>query len=255
MKSNRIKQLLAEGKITSGSWVSLCSPIGAEIMGQMGFDWLLIDMEHGAGDYQTLLSQLQALSASETVPFVRVQSNDPAVIKRVLDLGAMGIMVTWIQSMEEAQQAVAACKYPPEGIRGVAMVRAARFGLDRDYLKEANGQIMTIIQMETVGAVESAEQILSLPGVDVAFVGPADLAANLGHTGDPAAKEVQDAIGKIEAAAKKHGVPLGSVSRTWAASQALIDKDYKLVSLGADISYMMKASQRALENFSKATGR
>lgn len=255
MKANRVKQLLREGKTTSGSWVSLCSPIGAEVMGLLGFDWLLIDMEHGAGDYQTLLGQLQALSGSGSEPFVRVQWNDAAVIKRVLDLGATGIMVPGIGGVEDARTAIAACKYPPEGIRGVASVRAARFGQDTTYLREANDQVLVIIQIETRSAVEQIEDIVALPGVDVAFVGPNDLAANLGHPGETGHPEVQEAIAKIDAAAKAKGVPLGSVSRDWSGSKALIDKGYQLVSMGADISFMMKASRRALEKFGEATGR
>ena len=131
MRPNRLKALLQEGKLACGSWLTLCSPLGAEIMGLAGFDWLLIDMEHGSGDYQTLLGQLQAIScAGETTTVVRVQWNDPNIVKRVLDLGAEGVMVPGVRTVDEARQAVASLRYPPEGIRGIANVRASRVGLD-----------------------------------------------------------------------------------------------------------------------------
>ena len=120
VKTNHVKHALREGRPTAGAWLSLCSSISAEIMSRAGFDWLLVDMEHGHGDYQTLLAQLQAIEGSETIPIVRVQWNDPAVIKRVLDLGAYGVMVPWIANRAEAEAAVRATKYPPSGIRGIA---------------------------------------------------------------------------------------------------------------------------------------
>ena len=121
MKQNRLKNLLREGKYASGSWVSMCNPLGAEIMGMVGFDWLLVDMEHGAGDYQTLLSQLQAIGAAgDTTPIVRVEWNDPVVVKRVLDIGAEGVMVPGIKTAEDAKKAIGSIKYPPDGFRGIA---------------------------------------------------------------------------------------------------------------------------------------
>lgn len=256
MKANRVKQLITEGKPTCGSWVSLCSPIGAEVMGQIGFDWLLIDMEHGAGDMQTLMAQLQALSGSDTVAFTRVPWNDHVWIKRVLDLGVTGVMIPGVRTVEEARYAVAATKYPPAGFRGVSSsVRASRYGQDKGYLADANDQVMVILQIETREAVEHVETILDLPGIDVAFVGPNDLAASLGHFGDPGHEEVQQAIARVEAAARQRHIPLGSISRSWEASKALLDKGYQLVSLGADISFLTQAGRTAVSNFDQATGR
>jgi 2-keto-3-deoxy-L-rhamnonate aldolase RhmA len=255
MKANRVKQLLREGKATAGTWVSLASPVGAEVMGMMGFDWLLIDMEHSPVDYQTLSGQMLALSASESVPFVRVPWNDAAEIKRVLDLGVMGIMVPGICTVEDAKRAVAACKYPPEGIRGVASVRAARYGQDPNYLKEANGQVMVIAQIEMRDAVNDIDRILDVPGIDCAFVGPSDLSASLGYLGNPAHPEVQSAIAKVEKAAKSRRIPLGSVSTSWDAAKALLDKGYQVVSIMSDIRFLFQASRGVLESFNKATGR
>lgn len=250
MKPNRLKTLLREGKYAAGSWVSLCSPLGAEIMGMAGYDWLLIDMEHGAGDYQTLLSQLQAIgSAGETTPIVRVQWNDPIVVKRVLDLGAQGVMVPGIRTAEEARRAVASIKYPPEGIRGIAGVRASRFGQDPTYLKEANDNIAMFLQIEMADAVKNVEEILAVPGIDVAFVGPNDLAADLGHTGDMAHADVQGAIKKVEDEANKKGIVLGSVSRNWDQAKALVDKGYRAVSIMGDIPMLVQGAKAQVENF------
>jgi 2-keto-3-deoxy-L-rhamnonate aldolase RhmA len=255
MKANRVKQLLREGKSTCGTWVSLASPVGAEVMGMQGFDWLLIDMEHSPVDYQTLSNQMLALAPSESVPFVRVPWNDAAEIKRVLDLGAMGIMVPGISTLEDAKRAVAACKYPPEGIRGVASVRAARYGQDTNYLKEANGQVMVIAQIEMRDAVEDIERILDVPGIDCAFIGPADLSATLGHLGNASHPDVQAAIAKVEKAAKARRIPLGSVSTSWDVAKGLYDKGYQLVSVMSDIRFLFQASRGVLESFNKTTGR
>jgi 2-keto-3-deoxy-L-rhamnonate aldolase RhmA len=250
MKPNRVKQLLKDGKYTCGSWVSLCSPIAAEVMGLMGFDWVLIDMEHGAGDYQTLLSQLQALAAAgETVPFVRVQWNDPVVIKRVLDIGAYGVMVPGIKSAEEARRAVAAIKYPPQGIRGLAGNRGARYGQDGDYVKQANDEIMMILQIETKAAIDSIDKILDVPGIDVAFLGPNDLSGDMGHVGHWDHPDVQAAIKKLEDAANKRKIALGTISRNWEAAKACIESGYRFQSLLGDIPFLMQAAKSAVTSF------
>ena len=250
MKPNRVKKLLREGKFTCGSWVSLCSQIGAEVMGLCGFDWLLIDMEHGAGDYQTLLGQLQALAAAgETVPLVRVQSNDPVVIKRVLDLGAYGVMVPGVRSAAEARAAVAAVKYPPEGIRGLAGVRAGRFGQDPDYVRQANEEIMVILQIETREAIAEIDAILDVPGIDVAFLGPNDLSGDMGHVGHWDHPEVLEAIAKLEAAANKRNIPLGTISRGWEAARACLDKGYRLQALMGDIPLLIASAKEIVSHF------
>lgn len=250
MKPNRVKQQLKDGKFTCGSWVSLCSPIGAEVMGLCGFDWLLIDMEHGAGDYQTLLGQLQALGAAgETVPFVRVQWNDPVVIKRVLDLGAYGVMVPGVRSVEEARAAVAAVKYPPEGFRGLAGVRGGRFGQDPDYVRQANEEIMVILQIETKEAIAEIEAILDVPGIDVAFLGPNDLSADMGHVGQWGHPEVLEAIARLEAAAAQRNIPMGTISRNWEAAQVCLDKGYRFQSLMGDIPLLISSAKGLISNF------
>lgn len=250
MKPNRVKKLLQDGKHTCGSWVSLCSPIGAEVMGLLGFDWVLIDMEHGAGDYQTLLGQLQGLAAAgETVPFVRVQWNDPVVIKRVLDLGAYGVMVPGVRTAAEARQAVAAIKYPPEGIRGLASNRGAGYGTDGGYVKQANQEIMMILQIENKAAIDEIDAILDVPGIDVAFLGPNDLSGDMGHVGDWDHPEVTAAIAKLEAAANARGIPLGTISRNWEMAAGFIERGYRFQSLMGDISFLIQSAKAAVASF------
>jgi 2-keto-3-deoxy-L-rhamnonate aldolase RhmA len=255
MKPNRVKRLLKDGKYTCGSWVSLCSPIGAEVMGLVGFDWLLIDMEHGSGDYQTLLTQLQGIAAAgETVPFVRVQWNDPVVIKRVLDLGAYGVMVPGIKSAEEARRAVAAIKYPPQGIRGLAGNRGAQYGQDADYTRQANDEIMMILQIETKAAIDQIDAILDVPGIDVAFLGPNDLSGDMGHVGDWEHPEVQAAIRKLEDAANQRKIALGTISRNWEFAKAYLDKGYRFQSLLGDIPILMQGAKAAIGSFREHPG-
>ena len=250
MKPNRVKRLLQEGKSACGTWISLCSPMAAEVVGLAGFDWLLIDMEHGAGDYQTLVSQLQAIAAAgESEPIVRVQWNDPVVVKRVLDAGARGVMIPGIRTVEEARRAIASTKYPPQGFRGIASVRGGQYGLDTGYLKEANGNVLVFLQIETRDAVQGIDAILDIPGIDVCFIGPNDLAADLGHIGEMGHPEVVSAIARVEAAAKARNIPLGTVSRGWDAAQALFEKGYRAVSVQSDLNFLLTASRQAVERF------
>ena len=248
---NTVKRRLRAGEATAGAWLQLCSPIAAEIMAGAGFDWLLIDMEHGHGDYQTLLAQLQAIGGSGTVPLVRVEANDLAVIKRVLDLGAYGVMIPWVSGRKECEAAVRACKYPPEGIRGMAgSHRAAGFGrFASDYWKRANGEILVIIQIETVEALREVDAMLAVPGVDVVFIGPTDLSAALGHVGDPKHPEVVDAIASIERAARKAGVALGTISRSWDEARVLYARGYQMVTLCSDAALVTQHAAAMVKAF------
>jgi 2-keto-3-deoxy-L-rhamnonate aldolase RhmA len=216
-------------------------------MGMVGFDWLLIDMEHGNGDYQTLLHQIYAINAvGNSTPIVRVQWNDPIVIKRTLEAGAEGIMVPGIRTSEEAKRAVAATRYPPHGIRSVSHPRASLYGNDPKYIPQAQEEVAIFIQIETKDAVDNIDSILEVPGVDVAFVGPHDLSADIGHLGNPQHPEVQAAIAKVEASAKAHNVPLGTVSGSTEIALAHIDKGYQAMALMSDIAYLLGGAKATL---------
>jgi 4-hydroxy-2-oxoheptanedioate aldolase len=177
-----IREKVLGGDVMSGTFLNLGSSLTAEMAGHAGFDWLLIDIEHGAGGRQELLLQLQAIESTPAAPIVRIAGNDPVLFKRVLDLGPSGIMVPYVQSPEEAKRVVAAMRYPPAGMRGVAsMNRACSFGPGFDeYFRSANSNLLTVVQIETPAAIDHAEEIAAVDGVDVLFVGPMDLSVNLG---------------------------------------------------------------------------
>lgn len=197
---NPVKWMLKNHRKTVGSWLQLGSAMSAEILAKAQPDWLMVDMEHGPGDIMTLISQLQAMEKYGVVPLARAPWNDFVAIKRILDAGVMGILVPYVSTREEAERAVMACRYPPEGIRGVAgSPRAAGYGMDgKNYLAHANEQIIVMTQVETRKALENIEEIASVDGLDGIFVGPMDLCCSLGYFADPKHPEVQKEIRRVE---------------------------------------------------------
>ncbi len=253
---NRVKRMVKAGKQTAGAWAQLCSPLATEILARGGFDWLLIDMEHAPGDVLTLVSQFQAIAAAETgtVPFVRVPWNDLVWIKRILDAGAYGLMIPYVNTKEEASRAIQACKYPPQGVRGIAgSPRAAGYGRDTaSYLKRANDEIFVMLQVETPQAIDNMEAIATVPGLDAFFIGPMDLSTSMGHFGNPAHPEVQAAIAKAEAKAKALGIPLGTISGGWDQAKALYDRGYQLITLISDSVLLSRMGAETMAKFHEA---
>lgn len=200
-----LKKRLEIGETLTGCWLNLGSSLTAEIVGLSGFDWVLIDLEHGAGEQKDLLHQLQALEHTQAGAVVRVESYQKERIHRVLDLGAEGIMCPRIKSAHEAEIAIKALHYPPRGIRGVAkMVRATGFGKNFDgYKHNTHQNILGVVQIETAEALEELDTIAGLEGVDVLFIGPADLTVALGIDGDLDHPLFKEALEKITTAAKK----------------------------------------------------
>ncbi len=233
---NPLKKMLKDGRKTAGGWLQIASPFTAEIMSRAGFDWLMIDLEHGPGDILTLVSQLQAMSGSGVVPLVRAPWNDFVVIKRILDAGASGVLIPYVNTRAEAQAAVQACRYPPAGIRGVAASpRAAGFGQkSMDYLTHANDEILVLTAVETPMAVENLDDILRVDGLDGIFIGPMDLATSMGYLGDPSVPEVKAMIGTVEAKVLAAHKVLATVSSSWEQAQNLYQKGYQMLTLMAD---------------------
>jgi 2-dehydro-3-deoxyglucarate aldolase/4-hydroxy-2-oxoheptanedioate aldolase len=248
---NRVKRLLKNGQVTAGAWLQLTSPMSAELMARAGFDWLIIDMEHAPGDYLNLAAQIQAMGATDCVPFVRAPWNDPVAIKRILDTGAMGVLIPYVNSGEQARQAVAACKYPPDGIRGVAgSPRAAYFGQNSmDYLRDANQEILVIVAVETGEAIDNLDEILATDGLDGIFIGPMDLATSMGHFGDPSHPEVQEAIGLIEKKTISAGKFLGTVGGSWEQARKKYDRGYQLLMLMSDSVDLAKLAGQTMNAF------
>jgi 2-dehydro-3-deoxyglucarate aldolase/4-hydroxy-2-oxoheptanedioate aldolase len=251
---NRLKRMLQEGKRTAGAWLQIASPFTAEILARAGFDWVIVDMEHGPGDILTLVSQLQAMNGTGVTPLARAPWNDFVTIKRILDTGACGLLVPYVNTAEEAQAAVRACRYPPHGIRGVAgSPRAQGYGQHvQQYLEEANDEILLLTAVETPTAVDNLDEILSVDGVDGLFIGPMDLATNMGHLGDPRHQRVQSTIAKIEEQTLGTGKVLATISGSWEQAQQLYDKGYQMVMLMADGVSLAKLAARTVAQFREA---
>jgi 2-keto-3-deoxy-L-rhamnonate aldolase RhmA len=211
--SNRIaalKKKIVSGQPTYGSWITLGHPAVAEIMAQAGFDWLVVDLEHSAITIGQAQSLIQVIELAGVVPFVRLTNNDPHQIKRVMDAGARGIIIPMVNTPEEARAAVAATRYPPSGCRGVGLGRAQKYGFGFvDYAARLDRETIVVVQIEHIKAVDNAEAILSVPGVDAFLVGPYDLSGSLGVPGQFEHPKMRIAIQRIHAAARKTGRTAG----------------------------------------------
>ncbi|HKB91447.1 MAG TPA: aldolase/citrate lyase family protein [Opitutaceae bacterium] len=224
------------GDSLAGSFINLGSPITAEIAGRAGFDWLLLDHEHGPGSDETLLHQLHAISGTQAIPIVRIAANEPTRFKRVLDLGAGGVMVPYVNTAAEAEAAVAAVRYPPRGTRGVSKFnRAAGFGQEfDDYYSKSHERLVTMVQIETPEAVAHAAAIAAVDGVDVLFVGPLDLTTNMGIQGDFDHPRFVEARKQVAEAAKKAGKAVGILITAASQIPTLRAEGYTVNAFGSD---------------------
>lgn len=252
--TNPLKQRLRDTEPLFGLWLSLGSENVAEALAHAGYDWLCIDMEHAPNDARDVIAQLRAIAAAHlpSEPVVRVPANDPWLVKRVLDAGARTLMFPNIESADDAARAVRLTQYQavdaPDGLRGVASdVRAAAFGMRRDYVLTANAQIATIIQIESARALERVDEIASTPGVDCVFVGPADLSASLGHLGDTKHPDVQAAIKRIFDAAQRAGVATGIFALDSAGARQYRDDGFRFIALASDLVWLLRATRQALQ--------
>lgn len=238
---NRFKTWLSEPDTTPlGSWLMSASPNVAEAMGCAGFDYLVLDMEHVPVDVPQAIAIMQAVAGTPAELVVRLPWNDPVMVKRVLDSGAQTLMFPYIQTAEEAQQAVTSTRYPTEGLRGVAAVhRASRYGTVKDYLKHANEQIAVILQLETPEAIGRMPDIAAVEGVDALFVGPGDLSAAMGHIGDIKHAKVQGAIKNAVGQARSLGKPCGIVGADPQLVGQYARQGFSFVAMGSDVSLMM----------------
>jgi len=207
---NQVKQKLKEGKISIGSWIQLAHPTIAEIMAESGFEWLAIDMEHSAIGVQDMENLIRAIELGGSVPLVRLWSNDPVLVKKVMDAGAYGIIVPMVNSREEAEKAVKSAKYPPEGERGVGLYRAQGFGSNfEEYKNTINQESLVVVMIEHREAVENIRDILSVKGVDGLLIGPYDMSGSYGIAGQLDHPLIKEAQRKIIVAAKEAGVVAG----------------------------------------------
>ena len=244
---NKFTHAIAAGDKQIGLWISLASPFVAEVTAPAGYDWALIDMEHSPNDYFTVLGQLQAFAATQTTAIVRPEWNNPVIVKRLLDLGVPGLLFPMIQTVEEAQLAVSATRYPPHGIRGVSgATRATKFGRISDYVARVEDETAVILQLETAAAIGRAVDIASVDGVSGIFFGPADIAADIGLVGQPMHRDVWDLIRPAAQALIAKGIPVGTLVMDTEFAAKLLNDGFTFVACASDSGLLAKASDAAL---------
>lgn len=249
-KRNRFKAGLRDKKLQIGLWLSLCSNIATEIISDSGFDWLLLDTEHSPNEIPDLVTQLQAMQAGTATPIIRPAWNDAVLAKRALDIGVQTLLFPYVQNVEEAKAAVASTRYPPQGVRGVSVAaRASRYGRTQGYLGKANDEICVLVQVETREAMNQLEAIAKVEGVDGVFIGPSDLAASLGHLGNPQHADVQAAMKDAVERLAKIGKPAGILTGNEEEVRRYIDWGYLFVAVGSDVGLLSKSADVLAKKF------
>ena len=239
MRENTLRSIWARGDAVVNGWLAIPSAFSAEVMAHQGFDSLTVDMQHGVVDYQVAVTMLQAVSTTPTVPLARVPWNDPGRLMKILDAGVYGVICPMINTPEQAEALVQACKYPPRGYRSWGPVRASLYA-GADYGDHANEDLVVMPMIETAEALRNLDDILSVPGVDAVYVGPADLSLALGckprlDQTDAPVVEAQQVIAK---ACKRHGVIAGIHNATAAYAVKMIAEGYQFVTLASDGRFM-----------------
>lgn len=236
-----LKARLKAGRPALGCFLNMANGMAAEICARAGFDMVLIDCEHGPGDIAAAIQQMQAAQAGGCPAMVRVPWNDTVYLKRILDAGAQGVMIPAIGTAEEALAAVAACRYPPRGVRGIAypIVRASGYGTDlANYLDKTVDELLVMAQIETRAGVENAAAIAGTEGIDLIFVGPMDLSASLGYFGQPDHPEVRKAIDGVKSSVKRAGKLIGIIPTPAYDARTLFGLGFDLVLDGADVAFL-----------------
>ena len=254
MRPNKIKQMWRDGKCVTLGWLSISHGFSAEVMARLGFDALCIDLQHGTSEMNSVLPMLQAVSQTDTTPVVRVAWNEPAAIMRALDLGAYGIIVPLVNNAAEAAMAVAACRYPPVGMRSSGPVRAVQYG-GADYQSKANDEIVIMAMIETKEGIENLDAICATPGLDAVYIGPADLSFALGlpprgDNPDPLHLATCD---KILKAAHKAGIKCVMHCASAAFAAGAVKRGFDMVMLTSDLSCMMAGARQQLDELKAKT--
>ena len=247
---NTMRQRMAKGEQLIGCWSALGSPITTEVLGIAGFDWLLLDGEHAPNDVLSFAPQLMALKDSRSMPIVRPPQNDPAVIKRLLDIGFYNFLIPFIETEEDAIRAVASTRYPPAGIRGVSVAhRNNGYGTIPDYFSVINDNIGILVQIESRAGVDNVDAIAKVEGIDCLFVGPSDLSAALGYLGQPNHPEVQQTIRNIFECAKRNGKACGILAPVEEDARRYIEWGATVVAVGSDLGVFRGATQQLCNKF------
>lgn len=255
---NGFKAALRDGAMPRiGLFLGLCDPYSAELLAGTGFDWLLIDAEHGPNDTRTVLAQLQALQGRGPDTIVRVVDHDPARIKQLLDIGVQTLLVPMVDSADQARALVRATRYPPEGIRGVgtALARAARWNGVPDYLQRANDEICLIVQAESREGLAALDDILAVDGIDAVFIGPSDLAASMGHLGRPNHPDVQAAVLDAIQRIARSGKAAGIFATRLDAARAFCQAGVRFVAVGTDTLLLRQSAEGLVKAFREGADR
>ncbi|MDB5554100.1 MAG: 2,4-dihydroxyhept-2-ene,7-dioic acid aldolase [Rhizobium sp.] len=243
---NKLKAALKAGKLQTGLWLSLANSYSAELLGDAGFSWLLIDGEHSPNDLQTIMQQLQVLRFSESSVLVRPPIGEIWIIKQLLDAGAQSLLIPMVETRAQAELLAKAVRYPPHGIRGVGAggARASRFSYIADYTATADAEILLMVQVESMKAIDAIDEIASVDGVDCVFIGPADLSADMGYLGNPYAPEVTDVI---EGAIKRilgHGKAVGIYMANPELAKRFIALGATFIAIGNDAGLLTQGSKQ-----------
>ncbi len=246
-----IRRRVLSGELLCGTFLNLGSSVAAEIAGLSGMQWVLVDLEHGNGDRQQLLGQLQALDCTPAVPLVRLPANDPVILKRFLDLGPSGVMVPWVNSVEEARAAVQGLRFPPQGIRGAAgLTRASRFGIEfEQYFEQANKELLLVAQVETGQAIDRVEEIAAVDGVDVAFIGPLDLSVSYGiprQFNHPLMNRARERVVEV---CRKAGKAAGIMLPNPAMLEQTVQEGFTFIAVGSDGSALLEEMRQIVRAF------
>lgn len=247
---NSFRQRILNRERLIGFWSLMTSTVTVEIAGLTDFDWLVLDGEHSPTSIPHLMAQLQTLNGNQVAAVGRPAENSPALIKQFLDIGFYNLLIPFIESADQARQAVLATRYPPEGIRGVAgQHRSNRFGTVAHYNENINEQICVLLQIETMAGVQALDEILQVEGVDGIFIGPSDLAAACGHLGNPSHPEVQATIRDIHERAQAAGKATGILAPVQADAQRYIEWGVNFVAVGTDLGLYKQALFQLRDNF------
>jgi 4-hydroxy-2-oxoheptanedioate aldolase len=248
MRENTVKRTWRDGRVAYGCWLSIPSSFSAEVMAHQGYDYVCVDMQHGVIDYQVAVTMFQAISTTASMPFVRVPWNEPGIIGKMLDAGAYGVVIPMVNSRAEAEAAVGACRYAPKGYRSFGPIRAAYYG-GSDYATEANNEIACIPMIETVRALSQIDEILSVPGIDAVYVGPADLSLTLGLPPrmDHDEASFEEARRAVVEGCRRYGVIPGiHASAALAAKHA--EAGYQMITISSDTGSMATSAAHDLRS-------
>ena len=247
---NTFKHAILSGKTQLGFWSGLSSHITVEVLANAGFDWLLLDTEHSPNELPMVHSQLQAISQGSAHPIVRPAWNDTVVIKRLLDIGAQTLLIPFVQDADEARRAVAATRYPPLGVRGYsAAARASDYGRVKDYAKRCEEELCVLVQVETPLALANIEEIAAVDGVDGIFIGPGDLAASMGHIGNPKHPDVVAAIEQAIRRIRACGKPASILSPDETMAHHYIEVGSMFTAVGSDIGILARNAEALAGRF------